>query len=261
LQAFATGDDGLLSDGFRRLLSGVRTAVGTVVAALPLEATVGAGTALGRPTGVAVATAAVDGIPVYAWSGTPSSAVLAACDGAFGIRPDLVAAGINHGPNVGLHVVHSGTFGAALAALSAGLPAVAVSLDDVYSTGGREDGPMHWDSAAAVVAPLVRWLAAQGRPVLLNVNVPNIPRGEIRGVRRTALARAPRRHLAARQIGAGGTLVGPAGGHYRPDQCAADSDVVALAKACVSVTAISGLLEDRAAGDAAAAGLDGARGR
>ena len=74
----------------------------------------------------------------------PATAVFAACLGAFGDLPDLVASGINPGANTGHLVLHSGTVGATLTAAGYGIPGLAVSID--WSQTQEYD----WTTAARV---------------------------------------------------------------------------------------------------------------
>lgn len=88
-------------------------------------------------------------------------------------RP-LIVVGVNHGPNVGEKLVHSGTFGAALVASWLGCTAVAVSLDDVYSVDERSPGELRFGyaaSAARILAGIVASDCPKGS--LINLNVPN----------------------------------------------------------------------------------------
>lgn len=98
-------------------------------------------------------------------------------------RPDLVVSGINLGPNVGFHVIYSGTVSAATEGMILGVPAIAVSVNAFYDS-------CHYDSAAKFAVKLIKML--KGKPssdFLLNVNVPNLPFNKIRGVRLTHQAR------------------------------------------------------------------------
>jgi 5'-nucleotidase len=63
----------------------------------------------------------------YSCSGTPADCIILALLGPVGIKPDLVVAGINRGPNLGTDIVYSGTCGAAREATLCGIPAIAVS--------------------------------------------------------------------------------------------------------------------------------------
>ena len=74
--------------------------------------------------------------------------------------------------NAGRAALHSGTVGAALTAANFGRPAMAVSLG--------LGSPPHWETAATTAAALVPWLDRVKPPSVLNVNVPNLARHEVR---------------------------------------------------------------------------------
>ncbi len=65
---------------------------------------------------------------VYAIGGSPSQSVSHGILEVAPQRPDLVVAGINFGENFATDVSYSGTVGAAIEAASAGIPALAMSL-------------------------------------------------------------------------------------------------------------------------------------
>lgn len=88
--------------------------------------------------------------------------------------------GINAGANLGHDVTYSGTVTAAMEAVIAGIPSVAVSLETVEGHVGEVDyGP-----AARAAGKIVRQVIANGlaHEILLNVNVPSLPDDKIRGI-------------------------------------------------------------------------------
>ncbi|MDR0702708.1 MAG: 5'/3'-nucleotidase SurE [Azoarcus sp.] len=105
----------------------------------------------------------------YFVNGTPSDCVHLAVTGMLDELPDMVISGINHGANMGDDTVYSGTVAAATEGYLLGVPSFAISLVS------REAS----DFSAAVrvardlVARFVKWPFRE--PVLLNVNVPDIP--------------------------------------------------------------------------------------
>ena len=167
----------------------------------------GAGAALGalhllQPE---VRRAVVEGV-AEAWTvnGTPGLCVMFARLGVFG-PVDLVVSGINPGANVGRAIYHSGTVGAALTARNGGTSGVAVSQAVAgYGVEGQGWDEMiagqHWDTAAQVGADVVAAVldAPPAEPVVVNVNVPNVPFEAIRGWRHTEVALLPPRTVAVR---------------------------------------------------------------
>ena len=133
-------------------------------------------------------------------NGTPADCVHIALTGLLGYRPDLVVSGINNGANMGDDTIYSGTVGAAMEGYLFGIPALAFSQ--------TEKGWAHIEVAARRARELVMQLAAsmellhEGQkpaqaPWLLNVNIPNLPDEQIKGVK---VARLGRRHAAERVI-------------------------------------------------------------
>ena len=126
-----TNDDGVGTTGITALARALRDDGHDVLVVAPKDERSGAGTALGRVVGGDVVSwhrTDADGVEVFALDAPPAMCVLAAMEGIAGARPDLVVSGINHGPNLGFAVLHSGTVGAALTAHIAGIPALAVAL-------------------------------------------------------------------------------------------------------------------------------------
>jgi 5'-nucleotidase len=118
----------------------------------------------------------------YFVNGTPSDCVHVALTGGLSFKPDLVVSGINQGQNMGDDTLYSGTVAAATEGFLFGIPAIAFSQS--------EKGWMHLDSAARIAREIVeRQFDALEKPYLLNVNIPNLPYGEIRGIRPARLGK------------------------------------------------------------------------
>jgi 5'-nucleotidase len=115
---------------------------------------------------------------VFAVDGTPADCIYVALNGGTRVlprRPELVVAGVNLGPNLGVDIHYSGTVAAAREGALRGLPSLAVSM--------AVDGDL--SRAAELAAALSRALleeSARSRPreaaPLLNVNVPGGPAHE-----------------------------------------------------------------------------------
>ena len=113
----------------------------------------------------------------YAVSGTPADCIKLAVAELVEQKPDLVISGINPGANVGVNINYSGTLAAAREATLYGIPAIAVSI--------QAKSPSYYDDTAAFVEKLIHKIDRHGLPLgtLLNVNVPDLPREKLKGIR------------------------------------------------------------------------------
>jgi 5'-nucleotidase len=125
--------------------------------------------------------------------GTPTDCVLLAFNGLLQERPQMVVAGVNHGPNLGEDVSYSGTVAAAIEGTLQGAPSIAVSLV------GK--APYDFEAACSFTLKLVKALADKGTaaPALLNVNVPNVPAARVKGVKVTGLGRRVYRDMIVKK--------------------------------------------------------------
>lgn len=125
-----------------------------------------------------------DGSTAFASDGAPSDCVSLATLGYFKEKIDLVVSGINIGANLGHDVTYSGTVTAAMEAVIAGVPGVAVSLEVPDGFVGAIDFSLASHAAGRVVQHVIE----NGLPteILLNVNVPYLVSSELmRGFRVT----------------------------------------------------------------------------
>ncbi len=120
-------------------------------------------------------------------NGTPTDCVHLAVTGMLEDLPDMIVSGINLGANMGDDTIYSGTVAAATEGYLLGIPSLAVSL-------ASKDGD-HYETAARVTRGIVeRFQKGEfGEPLLLNVNVPDVPYDQLKGQRVTRLGR---RHKA-----------------------------------------------------------------
>lgn len=120
-----------------------------------------------------------EGVLVYSLNGTPVDCVKMAFDHLFqGEKVDLVISGINHGSNAAVNVLYSGTMGAAIEAAFYNIPSVGLSLTD-HDLDADFEGAVEYGSK--IVESVLN--GDMPRPLCLNVNVPNIPCAEIKGIR------------------------------------------------------------------------------
>jgi len=113
--------------------------------------------------------------------GTPTDCVNLGVAGVFGMQPDVVVSGINAGANLGDDVLYSGTIAAAMEGRTLGLPGIAISMTHSH--------PSHYESAAIIAKDLVLKLESLNVAprTVLNVNVPDLPIDEIKGIHVTRL--------------------------------------------------------------------------
>ena len=181
MRILVTNDDSINAEGLWALAKSL-TSVGDVSVVAPDRDQSGIGTArsLLNILRVSEVDTRIEGVPAYAVTGTPADCVILAAEAIFDEPFNLVVSGINEGANLGLDVLDSGTVGGALRGYFRGIPSIAISVASV--TG------VLYEPAAHVARSLATAIAQNGsRPLLYNVNVPNVASERIRGVRATFL--------------------------------------------------------------------------
>ena len=120
----------------------------------------------------------------YCINGTPTDCVHLAITGWLNELPDMVVSGINAGANLGDDVLYSGTVAAAIEGRSLGYPAIAISLATEHGLDGT-----HYESAGVCAKAIVNRVLQHplNKEVILNVNVPDLPLRDIKGVKITRL--------------------------------------------------------------------------
>lgn len=115
-------------------------------------------------------------IPAYSITGMPADCVRLGIFNLMGEKPDIVFSGINCGPNLGTDTLYSGTVGAAMEGNINHIRSVAISI--------MSHAPEHYETAAEFAPVVAEWLKHNDLPegTMLNVNVPDVPRDDIKGV-------------------------------------------------------------------------------
>ncbi|RMF20638.1 MAG: 5'/3'-nucleotidase SurE, partial [Cyanobacteria bacterium J083] len=180
LNILISNDDGVFALGIRTLANTLAEAGHQVTVVCPdrERSAAGHGLTIHQP----IRAELVDQIfypQVTAWacSGTPADCVKFALSGILETQPDFVIAGINHGSNLGTDVLYSGTVSAAMEGMLAGVTSIAMSLASYTAK--------KFDVAANFAVKLLDTLVISPLPhtTLLNVNVPAVSQGEIKGVK------------------------------------------------------------------------------
>jgi len=169
---------------------------------------------------------------VFSVNGTPTDCVHLGINGAMkNFQPDIVISGINDGANMGDDVLYSGTVAAATEGRFLGKPSVAISLC----------GDQHFETAVEVFRRLVSAdnafpLTELDGDTILNINVPDIPVNELKGIKVTRLGQ---RHcsdeVVTTQDPRGKTIhwVGPAG---KAKDASEGTDFFAVEQGYASIT-------------------------
>ena len=173
-----TNDDGITAPGIRNLVSFMNE-IGEVVVVAPNSPQSGKGHAITIDSTLTIEEIGLDGPQKdYSLSGTPVDCVKFALNKILPRKPDLVVSGINHGANSSINVIYSGTMSAAVEAGVEGLQAIGFSLLD-----------FSWDAdfsqAKEHIQTIVKKVLANPIPkgTVLNVNIPNLKKEEIKGIK------------------------------------------------------------------------------
>ena len=183
MRILLSNDDGYFAPGLIALAEALSD-LGDVVVVAPEQNRSGASNSLtlDRPLSLKKAPGGF-----YFVNGTPTDCVHLAVTGMLEIMPDIIVSGINLGANMGDDTIYSGTVAAATEGYLLGIPSIAISLTSFEG--------INFVAAGRVARELVERHLRQPlrEPVLLNVNIPDIPYSELNGFEVTRLGR---RHKA-----------------------------------------------------------------
>jgi 5'-nucleotidase len=163
-------------------------------------------------------------------NGTPTDCVHLAVTGLLPELPDMVISGINLGANMGDDTVYSGTVAAATEGFLLGIPSVAVSLANIQDE--------NFQTAADFIAELTARFASQPLPehVLLNVNVPDLPAAELRGVEVTRLGKRHKAQDTVKTVNPRGQTMYWVGAAGAAQDAGPGTDFHAIAASRISIT-------------------------
>ncbi|HEY8085028.1 MAG TPA: 5'/3'-nucleotidase SurE [Methylophilaceae bacterium] len=163
-------------------------------------------------------------------NGTPTDCVHLAVTGLLAELPDMVISGINDGANMGDDTIYSGTVAAATEGFLLGIPSLAVSMSQHHAT--------HFETAANAVIELVKRFQKNpyAEPILLNVNVPDLPQEQIKGMTVTRLGRRHKAEPVIRSTTPRGETVYWVGAAGAAQDAGAGTDFHAVENALVSLT-------------------------
>ncbi len=226
MQILLSNDDGYFAPGIV-LLAEALARLGEVTVVAPERDRSGSSNSLtlDRPLTVRQAQSRT-----YFVNGTPTDCVHLAVTGLLKELPDIVISGINHGANMGDDTIYSGTVAAATEGFLLGIPSIAISL---VAEGGN-----HFSTAGRVAVELVNRFKerAFGQSVLLNVNVPDVEYGKLRGFHVTRLGRRHKAEPVVKSVTPRGETVYWIGAAGSAQDAGEGTDFHAVANNRVSIT-------------------------
>lgn len=226
MRILLSNDDGYLAPGLAALAEAL-AGLGEIVVVAPEQNRSGASNSLTLDRPMVMKTAA-NGFHYV--NGTPTDCVHLAVSGLLPFTPDIIVSGINLGANMGDDTLYSGTVAAATEGYLFGIPAIAVSLT---SFEGK-----HFKTAGKVARDLVERYIRQpiNEPVLLNVNVPDIPLDKLQGIELTRLGRRHKAEPLVKSISPRNETVYWIGAAGAAADAGAGTDFNAVERGFVSIT-------------------------
>lgn len=173
-----TNDDGITSPGIKALVE-VAKDFGNVCVIAPDKPQSGMGHAITVHSGIMVIQQDFTGTKAaFSCTGTPADCVKLGKYHLLHEKPDICLSGINHGSNVSLNVIYSGTMSAALEGALEGIPSIGISL-----CSNNKDIELEASKKVTNILLETFLINKPDNNLCLNVNVPDVPFGEIKGIR------------------------------------------------------------------------------
>jgi 5'-nucleotidase len=228
-----TNDDGIYAPGLRALrLELQKLGEVTVVAPASEQSAVGHSITLLTPLLVQEVLDEHNAFLGWAVEGRPADCVKLALLELLPEPPDLVVSGLNSGANAGINILYSGTVAAAIEGAFCRLTSIAVSLQYAKLK------PLDFTTAARLARSVIEQIVARQPPKgsLFNVNIPNLDRGAVRGIRVVPQNIAPYVETYDRRRDPRGRLYFWSTPEFSCPEPHPDSDVTALGEGYITVT-------------------------
>lgn len=234
-----TNDDGIDSPGIYALVHALRQ-IAKVIVVAPDRQQSAVGHALTVSSPLRALPFHRDN-ELFGWAvdGTPADCVKLAFSSLLEEAVDLVVSGINHGYNTAINVLYSGTVSAATEGMLLGVPSIAISL-----------GTFSWEADMSVAAQTAQYIVSRyfelqiPKNTLLNVNIPNLPGDEIKGIKITQQGHGEWIDKYEQRLDPQGKPYYWIKGEYRNLDGDPHSDDVAVEQGYIAVTPITFKLTD-----------------
>lgn len=182
MNILVANDDGIGARGIKELVKALSAKADVYVCAPDTQRSAsGHGITVSKPV-IAEEVPFENAVMAFKLSGTPADCVKVGMKilEDQNIKIDMVFAGINHGGNLGTDTLYSGTVSAALEGSICGVPSVAVSVNS------HEAEHFEYACELAVSALENSW-GKMSADTVLNINTPNLPKDQVKGLKYTTL--------------------------------------------------------------------------
>lgn len=226
MRILLSNDDGYFAPGLAALAEAL-SAIGEIVVVAPEQNRSGASNSLtlDRPLFLKQAASGFHFV-----NGTPTDCVHLAVTGMLDKLPDIIVSGINHGANMGDDTIYSGTVAAATEGFLLGIPSIAISLTSFEGNNFETAGQVAKELVERFIRDPIK------EPVLLNVNVPDIPYANIKGMEVTRLGRRHKAEPVVKMTSPRKETVYWVGAAGAAADAGPGTDFNAIERGCVSIT-------------------------
>lgn len=227
---FITNDDGISAKGIRSLIEVAQT-FGDVLVIAPDKPQSGMGHAITVNQILRLEKSILfPDLEAYTCSGTPVDCVKLGIYEVMKRKPDLILSGINHGLNSASNVLYSGTMSAAVEGAMENISSIGFSLDSF-------DSNADFSTAKEAVKMVLEYALKNTFPdhVCLNVNIPNVHKEALRGIKVCRQAHAFWEDRFDKRLDQFGKPYYWLTGEFKNEDHAEDTDLFALKEGFVSV--------------------------
>ncbi len=233
MKILVSNDDGYQAAGIKSLIIELKK-ISDVIVVAPDRNRSGSSSSLTLDKAVKVSKLSNN---FYYTEGTPTDCVHIALTGLIDFIPDLVVSGINHGPNMGDDTIYSGTVAAAMEGYLLNIPSFAVSMGN--------DNPKNFNTAAKVTVDLINlYNKKKLSPTLLNINIPDLPYDDLKGIEITRLGKRYTAEPAIKGEEKDGETFYHIGAAGKPNENGPGTDFNSIKNNMVSITPIHSDLTD-----------------
>lgn len=226
MRILLSNDDGYFAPGLAALTEAL-SAIGEIVVVAPEQNRSGASNSLTLDRPLLLKKAASG---FHFVNGTPTDCVHLAVTGMLDRLPDIIVSGINHGANMGDDTIYSGTVAAATEGFLLGIPSIAISLTSFEGNNFATAGQVARELVERFIRDPIK------EPVLLNVNVPDIPYANIKGMEVTRLGRRHKAEPVVKMTSPRKETVYWVGAAGAAADAGPGTDFNAIERGCVSIT-------------------------